>query len=98
RVSFLAAVVVDAATGEGGSLVTRDRDGLWIGDDDEPIISGHEGFQLPNNIDESLPGGIIDLNNWKLTISVGDDADATEIEQPKLSTFQDPRFFHVDAT
>jgi poly(beta-D-mannuronate) lyase len=96
---FMAAVVVDAATGEGGSLVTRVRDGLWIGDhDDEPIISGHDGFQLPDNIDKSLPGGIIDLGNWKLTIPVGDHDDPKEIEQPKLSTFQDPRFFHVDAT
>jgi len=96
----MAAVVVDAATGEGGSLVTRVRDGLWIGDDDDgPTIPGNNGFQLPDNVDKSLPGGIIDLSNWKLTVPVGkDDDEASEVEQPKLATFQDPRFFHVDAT
>lgn len=96
---FMVAVVVDAATSEGGSLVTRVKDNLWIGNDNDDAytVPSNGGFQLPDNVDKSLPGGVLYLGDWKLTIPVGED-EAREIEQPKLSTFQDPRFFHVDAT
>lgn len=98
-VTFMAAVVVDAATGEGGTLVSRVKDGLWIGDDDDKAPDTNGTFELPPGVDRSLPGGILNLMNWKLTVPLGgDEDDASEIKQPKLSTFQDPRFFHVDAT
>lgn len=90
-----------AATGDGDSLATRVRDGLWIGDDDTDrpyTVPNNSPFQLPDGVDRSLPGGIIRLTDWKLTIPAGEDDDATEIDQPKLATFQDPRFFHVDPT
>jgi len=45
----------------------------------------------------SIPSGIINLTNWKLTLPAGDDDDEpSEITQPKLASFRDPRYFDVD--
>jgi len=44
----------------------------------------------------SIPAGIINLANWKLTLPAGGD-DPDEITQPKLASFRDPRYFHVDS-
>lgn len=47
----------------------------------------------------AVPGDLIDLTDWKLTLPVGDEPDeASEVESPELSKFQDPRWFHVDST
>ncbi|MFL6091265.1 MAG: polysaccharide lyase family 7 protein [Aeromicrobium sp.] len=43
----------------------------------------------------SSPSGVFDLTNWKLTLPSGKH-DPDEVDQPKLATFQDPRYFHVD--
>jgi poly(beta-D-mannuronate) lyase len=46
----------------------------------------------------SIPSGIINLSNWKLTLPAGgDDDEPSEVTQPKLAAFRDPRYFHVDA-
>jgi poly(beta-D-mannuronate) lyase len=47
-------------------------------------------------LSSSTPSGIINLSNWKLTLPTGDD-EPTEITQPKLAAFRDPRYFHVDS-
>ena len=47
-------------------------------------------------LSSTIPAGIINLANWKLTLPTGDD-EAAEIRQPKLMQFRDPRYFHVDA-
>jgi poly(beta-D-mannuronate) lyase len=44
----------------------------------------------------SIPSGIINLTNWKLTLPSGGD-DPSEVKQPKLTRFRDPRYFHVNA-
>jgi len=47
-------------------------------------------------LNSSIPGGIINLTNWKLTLPTGDD-EPDEVTQPKLTQFRDPRYFDVDA-
>ena len=41
-----------------------------------------------------IPGGIINLTNWKLTLPTGGD-EAEDVTQPKLNKFRDTRFFHT---
>lgn len=48
-------------------------------------------------LNSSIPGGIINLANWKLTLPTGGD-EPKEVAQPKLTQFRDPRYFDVDAT
>jgi hypothetical protein len=45
-----------------------------------------------------LPGDILDLTNWKLTLPVDTDHPGSpdEYEQPELATFVDPLYFHLD--
>lgn len=46
-----------------------------------------------------VPGDVLDLTNWKLTLPVGDEPDeADEVEQPDLARFQLPPYFRVDST
>jgi hypothetical protein len=45
-------------------------------------------------LSSSIPGGIINLTNWKLTLPTGGD-EAEDVTQPKLNRFRDPRFFHT---
>jgi hypothetical protein len=45
-------------------------------------------------LSSSIPGGIINLTNWKLTLPTGGD-EADDVTQPKLNKFRDPRFFHT---
>jgi hypothetical protein len=47
-------------------------------------------------LSSTIPGGIINLTNWKLTLPTSDDGEPAEITQPKLTSFRDPRYFHVD--
>lgn len=45
-----------------------------------------------------VPGDVLDLTNWKLTLPVGDEPDeADEVEQPQLATYQLAPFFRVDS-
>jgi hypothetical protein len=46
----------------------------------------------------SIPAGIINLSNWKLTLPTGDDDEPSEVTQPKLARFRDPQHFDVNAT
>lgn len=47
----------------------------------------------------AVPADVLDLSNWKLTLPIGKERDeADEVEQPKLATYQQPEFFHVDST
>jgi hypothetical protein len=49
--------------------------------------------------DARVPGDVLDLTNWKLTLPVGDEPDeAEEVEQPELANFQLAPFFRVDST
>ena len=41
-----------------------------------------------------LPAEILNLDDWKLTLPVGDPGDPQEVLQPALSTFVLPPFFH----
>lgn len=44
-----------------------------------------------------VPAQLLNLTNWKLTLPVGKEQDeADEVEQPKLASFQDSRFFHLN--
>lgn len=45
--------------------------------------------------DDTLPSEILNLRNWKLTIPVGKEESPTEIKQPVLATFDDPKHFFV---
>jgi hypothetical protein len=47
-------------------------------------------------LSSSIPGGVINLAHWKLTLPTGDDGDPDEITQPELSRFRDPEYFDVD--
>jgi hypothetical protein len=49
--------------------------------------------------EDPVPGDILDLTDWKLTLPVGDEPDeADEVEQPALARFQVAPFFRVDPT
>ena len=44
-----------------------------------------------------VPAQLLNLTNWKLTLPVGKEQDeADEVEQPKLASFEDSRFFHLN--
>ncbi|PCC71965.1 Alginate lyase [Nannocystis exedens] len=47
-----------------------------------------------------LPGDLLDLTNWKLTLPVDTDHPGSpdEIEQPELATFVDPLYYHLNDT
>ena len=45
-------------------------------------------------LNSSIPGGIINLSTWKLTLPTGDD-EPEEITQPKLAEFRQEPYFHV---
>ena len=47
-------------------------------------------------LSSTIPGGVINLTNWKLTLPVGDNGEPDEITQPELTRFRHPRYFHVD--
>lgn len=54
----------------------------------------------PPPASSNLPSTILNLTNWRLTTPVGDREDpreATQIDQPMLTYFRDPRFFHITA-
>ncbi len=51
--------------------------------------------RLPR-LSSSMPAGVINLTNWKLTLPTGDDGDPDEITQPDLNRFRDPKYFDVD--
>lgn len=60
------------------------------------VIPGTVPAAVPSVLN-TMPSGIINLTDWKLTLPNGDDDDEpAEVSQPRLSTFTDPRFFHVD--
>lgn len=42
------------------------------------------------------PGTLFDLSDFSLQLPVNDDGGITTIKQPKLRTFTDPTYFHVD--
>jgi len=46
----------------------------------------------------SLPGHVLDLQNWKLTLPVDTDHPGSpdEIEQPELADFVDPLYYHLN--
>lgn len=44
----------------------------------------------------SLPSQIIDLQNWYLTLPIGEPKDATDIFNPELQSFSHPTYFHVN--
>lgn len=46
-----------------------------------------------------VPGDLLDLSNWRLTLprpEDGDEDEAEHIDQPELATLQDPEFFHLN--
>lgn len=45
-------------------------------------------------LSSTIPAGIINLANWKLTLPTGDD-EPDEITQPKLTKFRHEQYFHV---
>jgi len=46
-----------------------------------------------------VPGDVLDLTDWKLTLPVGEEPDeADEVKQPQLESFQLAPYFRVDPT
>ena len=64
----------------------RDTAGDTAGD----IDSGEPGSIA------TVPGELLDLTNWKLTLPIGDPGDPVEIEQPELDTFTLDPYFRLD--
>src|SRR5689334_15833372 len=46
----------------------------------------------------TYPADVLDLVNWKITLPVGAAEKPTEVKQPALATFSDPKFFHPVVT
>ena len=44
----------------------------------------------------SVPGKVLDLDDWKITLPIGPQDDATEVEQPDLASFVKRPFFRVN--
>ncbi len=62
------------------------------------INLGAPSTRIPRipRLSSDVPAGIINLANWKLTLPAGGD-EASEVTQPDLTRFRDPRYFHVDS-
>jgi hypothetical protein len=45
---------------------------------------------------QAIPSQVLDLNNWYLTLPIGEPRDSTDIYNPELQTFQHPVHFHVN--
>lgn len=92
--------VLVLSSGDGDSLATRVTDRLWVSVGGDPAGGQVVPSLAPQTplADRSVPSGILDLTNWKLAIPAAQNGseDASEISEPKLSTYQDPRWFHVD--
>ncbi|HUP99866.1 MAG TPA: polysaccharide lyase family 7 protein [Aeromicrobium sp.] len=86
----------------------RDRDPIKLGPTretsawTETIAPTNFPGYLPNTLPPQIPqviptspAGVFSLTDWKLTLPSGGD-EPDEVDQPKLATFQDPRYFHVD--
>ncbi|MFZ5476062.1 MAG: polysaccharide lyase family 7 protein [Myxococcota bacterium] len=43
----------------------------------------------------TVPGQVLDLTDWYLTLPVGADGDPDRVEQPELSTWSEEPWFHV---
>ncbi|MGW6194882.1 polysaccharide lyase family 7 protein [Kribbella sp. NPDC055110] len=59
------------------------------------VAVGTAGTAVPTTTG-SVPGQVLDLTNWKLTLPTGDDEDPTEIKQPALATYSNGPYFVVD--
>jgi hypothetical protein len=68
-----------------------------------PIVVTNPPTPPPTNpppTNTSLPSGILNLTNWKLTLPVDTShaGSPDEITQPELATYTNPNYFHVNGT
>ena len=106
-----AAPGVDASAGSGGSAGSAgsggssatdagsDSSGATGGSAGSGGVGGTGGSSLLDASDGSsapVPGDLIDLSNWKLTLPVGDNGVPAEIVQPQLATFSLNPYFVVN--
>ncbi|SOD62261.1 Alginate lyase [Streptomyces zhaozhouensis] len=61
---------------------------VWAADGASPAARGVDG-------DAELPSDVLDLDDWKVTLPIGDDEDPTEIFQPELDGFSHDPYFEV---
>jgi hypothetical protein len=52
------------------------------------------GTAMPST--RTVPGQVLDLTNWKLTLPTGGDEEPTEIKQPSLATYSNNPYFVVN--
>lgn len=105
KVALLSTLLVVLVVGSGIALVLNAR-GTDLGSFGDLATFGsassdstEEPSDKPATTSPTVPAGVLDLTNWKLTLPIGKEQDeADEVEQPKLGKFQDPNFFHVNAT
>jgi len=80
--------LVDSDASGGEADLTRDAGGADAGGAD----TGQPDAPLPQ-----LPAGLLDLQDWKLTLPIGDEEDPQEIEQPELASYEIVPYFHLNA-
>lgn len=93
-------LVMDMRGGDQIKLGPTRETSAWTVTAAPPNISGFLPDTMPPRIPQVIPtspAGVFNLTDWKLTLPTGDDDDEPEeVNQPKLATFQDPRYFHID--
>jgi poly(beta-D-mannuronate) lyase len=96
----IAVLVIDIRSTDQIKLGPTKETSEWTVTAAPPNLPGVLPNTMPPRIPQALPtspSGVINLTDWKLTLPAGDDDDEPdEIDQPKLSSFQDPRYFHID--
>lgn len=96
----IAVLVIDIRSTDQIKLGPTKETSEWTVTAAPPNFPGVLPNTMPPRIPQALPtspSGVINLTDWKLTLPAGDDDDEPdEINQPKLSSFQDPRYFHID--
>lgn len=60
-------------------------------------VVGSGADASPDSGGDSVPGRLLDLREFKLTLPIGPPRKATEVEQPALATFAHETFFHLNA-
>jgi hypothetical protein len=89
---------VDSTTTSAGTTSTSVTTDGTTSTTDASTTTDASGTDPSTGDPAMLPGDILNLTNWKLTLPVDTDHPGSpdEIEQPELASFVDPTYFHLN--
>ncbi|MFN7144089.1 MAG: polysaccharide lyase family 7 protein [Myxococcota bacterium] len=93
-----AGTVADAADCDDADAdVHPDAAEACDGVDDDCDGAVDDGAECPGGSGADVPGELLDLTDWKLTLPIGESESPREVTQPELDTFELDPWFHMDA-